>query len=158
ITYYLESLGIAQSVGDRYGQGVLYGFLGSVYSDLGDHPRAIILTGPAATEQRTKSDDVKNYQIIHFATHAVLDERFPSRSAILLATNGHSEDGFLQMGEVFDLKLNADLVVLSGCQTGLGKFVRGEGMIGLTRAFFYAGASSVLATLWSINDPSTAYF
>jgi CHAT domain-containing protein len=68
------------------------------------------------------------------------------------------EDGILQMNEIFNLDLNADLVVLSACQSGLGKLVRGEGIIGLTRAFMYAGASSVVVSLWNVRDVSTAEF
>lgn len=114
-----------------------------------------IFTRSEATEERVKSAALRDYKIIHFATHAILDEDVPSRSAIILALHGN-EDGFLQMREVFNLKLNADLVVLSACRTGLGKWVRGEGLIGMTRAFMYAGAKTVLASLWSVDDKSTS--
>jgi len=74
----------------------------------------------------------------------------------LVDRSGHPQDGFLQTTDIYNLKLNADLVVLSACQTALGKEVRGEALVGLTRAFMYAGAPSVLASLWTVSDRSTA--
>jgi len=109
-----------------------------------------------ATEDRLKSEPLTDYRIIHFATHGLIDDKKPARSSIILSLDqDHAEDGFLQMREVFDLKMNADLVVLSACQTGLGQFIRGEGIEGLSRAFFYAGSSSVLMSLWAVNDQAT---
>jgi CHAT domain-containing protein len=70
--------------------------------------------------------------------------------------NDKREDGFLQMREIYNLKLNSDLVTLSACQTGLGQFIRGEGIEGINRAFFYAGSSSVLMSLWAVNDQATS--
>ena len=87
----------------------------------------------------------------------MIDEEYPARSGIILATARDSkEDGALQMSEVMRLKLNADLVTLSACRTGLGKLLNGEGIIGLTRAFLYAGADSVVVSLWNVNDMATA--
>src|SRR5207245_7738779 len=92
-----------------------------------------------------------------FASHGVIDETQPARSGILFSRDSHStEDGVLQMGEIMRLKLNADLVALSACSTGLGKLVNGEGILGLTRAFFYAGARNVTVSLWNVNDSATA--
>jgi CHAT domain-containing protein/Tfp pilus assembly protein PilF len=109
-----------------------------------------------ATEDRLKSEPLTDYRIIHFATHGLIDDKKPARSSIILSLDQDpAEDGFLQMREVFDLKMNADLVVLSACQTGLGQFIRGEGIEGLSRAFFYAGSSSVLMSLWAVNDQAT---
>jgi len=109
-----------------------------------------------ATEDRLKSEPLTDYKIIHFATHGLIDDKKPARSSIILSLDQDpSEDGFLQMREVFDLKMNADLVVLSACQTGLGQFIRGEGIEGLSRAFFYSGSSSVLMSLWAVNDQAT---
>lgn len=110
-----------------------------------------------AQEERVKSDDLHQYRRLHFATHGILDETLPGRSCIVLTLDDDpNEDGFLQVNEIFNLKLNADLVTLSACQTGKGKFLRGEGVLGLTRAFLYAGTNSVLVSLWSVNDRSTA--
>jgi CHAT domain-containing protein len=89
----------------------------------------------------------------------LIDEEVPARSGVVLSLNGEGEeDGVLQMNEIFNLDLKADMVVLSACQTGLGKVVRGEGMIGLTRAFMYAGAPSAVVSLWRVQDSSTAEF
>jgi CHAT domain-containing protein len=112
--------------------------------------------GLEATEASVKAERLGAYRLIHFATHAVIDERVPARSGIVLSlVNTGQEDGILRASEIFNLDLNADLVTLSACRTGLGKVVRGEGMIGLTRAILYAGASSVLVSLWEVNDLTT---
>ncbi len=110
----------------------------------------------AATEDRLKAEPLTDYRIIHFATHGLIDDKKPARSSIILALDQDpGEDGFLQMREIFNLRMNADLVTLSACQTGLGQFIRGEGIEGLSRAFFYAGASSVVMSLWAVNDEAT---
>lgn len=99
------------------------------------------------------------YRFVHFATHGVLNEAHPELSGIVLSLrdeNGTAQDGFLRLHEIYQLKLNAELVTLSACQTGLGKQVRGEGMIGLTRGFMYAGAARVAASLWKVQDDATA--
>ena len=112
------------------------------------HQRSEILLRDQATEERFKRENLSDYRILHFATHAVIDDKKPARSAIVLNLDQDpTEDGFIQMREVFNLKLRADLVVLSACETGLGRLLRGEGIEGLNRAFFYAGASSILLTL-----------
>ncbi len=109
-----------------------------------------------ASERNVKGKDLSDYRIIHFATHAIIDDKKPGRSAIVLSLGqNYRDDGFLQMREVFNLRLNADLVTLSACQTGLGQLIKGEGIEGLNRAFFYAGASSVMLSLWAINDQSS---
>jgi CHAT domain-containing protein/uncharacterized protein HemY len=114
--------------------------------------------GAAATETALKKERLSDYRWIHFATHAVVDEKAPARSGIVLSLAGNrdGEDGVLQMREILNLSLRADLVVLSACQTGLGQLVRGEGMVGLTRAFLYADASRLAVSLWKVNDASTA--
>lgn len=123
-------------------------------------PNAQPLLGAEATEERAKSLS-REIRLIHFATHATLDERFPLNSAIVLSSpakdRADREDGLLQAWEIFEqVRLDADLVVLSACESGLGKELGGEGLVGLTRAFQYAGARSVLASLWKISDRSTA--
>ena len=111
-----------------------------------------------ALEEVVKSKRAGEYKILHFATHGLIDDRVPALSGILLAPSKDPEgdDGFLRLNEVFNLSLNADLVTLSACETALGKEIRGEGMIGLIRAFFYAGARSIVASLWMVSDQSTS--
>jgi CHAT domain-containing protein/Tfp pilus assembly protein PilF len=118
-----------------------------------------ILVGQNASERAVKNLSLEEYRFIHFACHGILDRRFPFRSALALSKDTQrEEDGFLQMREVYYLIMNADLVVLSACYTGAGVLERAEGPIGLARPFFYAGARSVLSSLWPINDKSTVYF
>jgi CHAT domain-containing protein len=113
--------------------------------------------GAEAREETVKSEKLDDFRYIHFATHGFLDELHPSRSGILLSrTQKSEEDGILQTGEIMRLKLNADIVTLSACSTGLGRFVDGEGVLGLTRAFFYAGAKNVAVSLWNVNDSATS--
>lgn len=110
-----------------------------------------------ASEKRIKNTPMDQYSHIHFATHGTVDEVIPDFSSLVLAMDpDRNEDGLLQAWEIMDLELNADLVVLSACQSGLGKMVRGEGMVGLTRAFMYAGTPTVLVSLWNVADISTA--
>jgi CHAT domain-containing protein len=100
-----------------------------------------------------------DYRYIHFATHGYLDTGHPALSALVLSQldrQGNPEDGFLRVNDIYNTRLNADLVVLSACETGLGEEVRGEGVMGLTRAFLYAGAPRVIVSLWSVNDRATA--
>lgn len=117
----------------------------------------VFLRKNAREEQLKKSGlNLENYKIIHFATHSIIDNKIPARSSIVLALDEDpTEDGFLQMREIYNLKLNSDLVTLSSCQTGLGELIRGEGIEGINRAFFYAGASSVLMSLWAVNDQAS---
>ncbi len=116
-----------------------------------------IYLGDQAREETVKTEKLEDYRYIHFASHGFVDEVRPSRSGILFSRDSHStEDGVLQLGEIMRLKLNASLVTLSACSTGLGKLVNGEGILGLTRAFFYAGARNVTVSLWNVNDSATA--
>ena len=104
------------------------------------------------------SGELSRYRYVHFATHGYLDSERPELSSIVLSLvdqDGHPEDGFLRAQDIYNLKLNADLVVLSACQTGLGKQIRGEGIVGLTRGFMYAGAPRVIVSMWSVNDRAT---
>jgi len=123
------------------------------------HKKRDIFINKDAKEEVIKEISLIDYRIIHFACHALLDEKFPFRSALVLSFDEDpKEDGFLQVREIYSLKLNTDLVVLSACQTGKGKLEKGEGILGFPRIFFYAGAKSVLFSLWKINDESTALF
>jgi CHAT domain-containing protein len=123
-----------------------------------DPSRVTVLLGQDARESRlTEPGFLADYDIIHFATHGLIDERRPERSKLALSfPKDPTEDGYLQASEIYRLDLGADLVVLSACETGLGRMVRGEGVLGLPRAFFYAGASSVVVSLWSVSDRSTS--
>ncbi len=120
--------------------------------------KSVILLREKASEEALKNDDLlSDCRYLHFATHGVIDEKNPAESSIVLSQdNDPTEDGFLKAREIFNLKTDAELVVLSACQTGLGKLVRGEGMVGLSRAFMYAGTPSIVVSLWSVSDASTA--
>src|SRR5215475_6148331 len=113
----------------------------------------------AADRRLALSGRLGEYRILHFATHGLLNNKIPALSGLvfsLVDEQGRPLNGFLRLHEIYNLKLNADLVVLSGCQTALGQEVRGEGLIGLTRGFMYAGAPRVVASLWNVNDQATA--
>ena len=106
-----------------------------------------------------KSPELAQYRILHFATHGFLDTQRPELSAIVLSLvdeQGQPQEGFMRLREIYNLNLPADLVMLSACQTGLGKEIRGEGLVGLTRGFMYAGASRVGTSLWKVDDAATA--
>lgn len=118
-----------------------------------------ILVGDAAGEENIKAWPLKDYRIVHFACHGFLNERYPFRSALVLSSPANSEeDGFLQMREIYGLQVNAELIVLSACQTGNGLLERFEGALDLARPFFFAGARSVLASLWPVDDEATRTF
>jgi CHAT domain-containing protein len=119
---------------------------------------AVTYVGAQASEENVKvSEYIRNARRLHFAAHGLISERAPQYSGLVLTLDTDArEDGLLQVYEIFNLKLSADLVVLSACRTGIGKEVHGEGVIGLTRAFLYAGASSVAVSLWQVADQSTA--
>ncbi len=134
-----------------------------------DEAEAIYATVPAgeglkaldfqASRRTAISPDLSQYGIVHFATHGLLNNTHPGLSGLVLSLvdeKGQPQDGFLRLHEIYNLKLNADLVVLSACQTALGKEIKGEGLIGLTRGFMYAGAPRVVASLWKVDDLATA--
>ncbi|HEX9731254.1 MAG TPA: CHAT domain-containing tetratricopeptide repeat protein [Thermoanaerobaculia bacterium] len=115
--------------------------------------------GFAADRERVLGTGLGSYRVVHFATHAVIDAQTPALSGLVLSRvdeQGRPRNGFLGLHDLYNLKLGADLVVLSGCRTALGREIRGEGLIGLTRAFFYAGAPRVVASLWRVEDRATA--
>jgi CHAT domain-containing protein/Tfp pilus assembly protein PilF len=118
-----------------------------------------LAVGFDASRARATSPELAQYRNVHFATHGVLDSRQPELSKLILSLyddKGKAEDGFLRLNDIYGLHLNADLVVLSACQTALGKEIRGEGLVGLTRGFMDAGAARVVASLWSVEDRATA--
>jgi CHAT domain-containing protein len=103
--------------------------------------------------------DFTRYRVVHFATHGFVDYEHPELSGLVFSMvdeQGTPQDGFLRMHDIYNLKLPVDLVVLSACNTGLGREVKGEGLIGLTRGFMYAGARGVVASLWKVDDDATA--
>jgi len=126
-------------------------------ADLYPPGKAKLYLDREATEENVKDNDLlRNAHRIHFATHGLLDEKHPELSGLILTrTPGSQEDGLLQVYEIFNLQLDADLVVLSACDTGLGAMVSGEGLVGVTRALLYAGAHSVVVSLWQVDDIST---
>jgi CHAT domain-containing protein/predicted negative regulator of RcsB-dependent stress response len=102
--------------------------------------------------------ELGEYRIVHFAAHGILNNIHPELSGIVLSLvdkEGHPQDGFLRLQDIYNLRLPAELVVLSACQTGLGKEIKGEGLIGLTRGFMYAGALRIVASLWKVDDRAT---
>ena len=112
-----------------------------------------------ASEARIKSLPLEDFPILHFACHGFVDEKIPYRSSLVLSPDEPSrEDGFLQVREITHLRLAAELVVLSACETGRGRVEQGEGILGLARGFFLSGARSVVSTLWKIGDRATARF
>jgi len=120
--------------------------------------QGVVASGFDANRARLMSKDLKHFQIVHFATHGVVNNEHPELSGIMLAMvnkDGAPQEGFFQLHDIYNLKLSARLVVLSACSTGLGKNVRGEGFIGLGRAFMYAGAQSIVASLWKVDDNAT---
>jgi CHAT domain-containing protein len=115
-----------------------------------------VLLEQRATEEALKSDKMQETSLLHLATHGIVNETHPELSCIYLQPGDAGDDGNLFSGEIFNLKLNADLVTLSACQTGLGKISKGEGVIGLSRALIYAGARNLIVSFWSVADESTA--
>jgi CHAT domain-containing protein/predicted negative regulator of RcsB-dependent stress response len=129
----------------------------------------IMLVAPSSTNLKAidfkanratvTSGALGQYRYVHFATHGYLDTERPDLSALVFSMvdeQGKPQDGFLRANEIYNLHLPAELVVLSACQTGLGKEVKGEGLIGLTRGFMYAGAARVVVSLWNVNDKATS--
>jgi CHAT domain-containing protein len=122
----------------------------------GDATKALDFDASKATAM---SKELGNYRIVHLATHGLVNSEHPALSGLvfsLIDRQGRSQDGFLRLSDIYNLELNADLVVLSACQTALGKQIQGEGLIGITRGFMYAGSPRVIASLWNADDEATA--
>jgi CHAT domain-containing protein/Tfp pilus assembly protein PilF len=112
-----------------------------------------------ASRATALSSELAQYRIVHFATHGFFNTEHPELSGLVLSLvdkNGEDQEGFILTSDVFGMTLNADLVVLSGCRTALGREVHGEGITGLSRAFLFAGAARVAASLWKVDDAATA--
>jgi CHAT domain-containing protein len=120
---------------------------------------AMIATDFAASRSQVLGHKLSRYRIIHFATHGLLNSEHPELSGIILSLvdeQGNPQNGFLRLHDIYNLDLSAELVVLSACRTGLGRNVRGEGLVGLTRGFMYAGSKSIIASLWKVDDEATS--
>ena len=119
-------------------------------------PANTLLTGDNATESAVKR--AVNHRVIHMAVHAIASELYPARAAVVLLSDpAKGEDGFLQASEIVQLRLDADLVVLSACDTAIGPIQGQEGIANLSKAFLLAGARTVISTLWSVDDDSAFY-
>jgi CHAT domain-containing protein len=119
----------------------------------------LVLSDVSATRDRLFKTDLAQYAMLHLATHGIFDPDRPEDSGLLLSTtdrDGQQIDGFLRLQDIYELRAPVLLVVLSACETALGRDVQGEGLIGVTRGFMYAGASSVVASLWKVDDAATA--
>ncbi len=113
----------------------------------------------AATRQAVLASDLGRYHYLHFATHGLLDTKHPALSGLifsLVTPNGEAQDGYLRLNDIYNMKLAADLVVLSSCKSALGKDLESEGILGLPQAFLHAGAKRVISTLWNVDDSATA--
>jgi len=121
-----------------------------------------VYLGRNATKKALLGLDLSQYRTLHFATHAVMGDqvKWITQPALIFSPDGTGapDSDVLKMSEIFNLRLNADLVVLSACETARGKLSRGEGIVGLTSAFLFAGSRSVVASLWNVNDESTSLF
>jgi len=117
------------------------------------------LVGFDASRERVTSGELRRYRIVHFATHGFINDAHPNLSGIvlsLLGKEGESRDGFLRLHDIYSLDLAADLVVLSACNTAIGRDIQGEGLVSIVRGFMYAGALRVVSSLWKVQDESTA--
>lgn len=126
-----------------------------------DQKKSIVQTGFDASVKNIQQTDLSSFRILHFATHGLLNTANPELSGLafsLYDENGKPQNGFLDLNDIYNLNLSSDMVVLSACQTALGKDVRGEGLIGISRGFLYAGAQRVVASLWKVDDSATAEF
>jgi CHAT domain-containing protein len=120
-----------------------------------------VVTSFRATKAAVKTDDFNRHKILHFATHGLINDAQPEQSAIVLSLvdeEGNAQNGFLRLSDVYKLKLDANLIVLSACRSALGKEISGEGFVGLTRGFISSGAQDVIASLWKVDDEATAEF
>jgi CHAT domain-containing protein len=133
--------------------------LEKAYAKLGKRKAIKKLTQFEATRTNATSSELNDFRVIHYSAHGVADDLRPEATGIYFTRydrQGKPIASFVGLDDVYGLKLSADLVVLSACETALGKNVRGEGIVGLTRGFMYAGSASVLSSLWEVNEFHTA--
>jgi len=143
--------------------GDLPGTLKEVNTIKASVPGAVVLTGSSVSEAKvfdmSTSDELDDFKVIHFATHGIVVPEVPELSALVLSQSGNDkEDGYLTMNEIEGLKIKADFVNLSACETGLGKIYGGEGVVGLSQSFLVAGANGLSVSLWQVADESTMKF
>ena len=123
-----------------------------------DKKESTVLLGTSATEAAFKAASLSEYRVIHLAVHGFADSTFPDRAALVLLSDPHAgEDGFLQASEIAQLRFDADLVVLSACDTAVGPLQGQEGIANLSKAFLMAGARTVVSTLWQVDDSSSLF-
>ncbi|MGH9761507.1 MAG: CHAT domain-containing protein, partial [Blastocatellia bacterium] len=137
------------------------GWEGQKIYDLAPAGKRLIALDFDASHEKAKKPALSEYKIVHFSAHGLIDDVHPELSAIVLSlVDGHGRaiDGFLRLQEIYNLNLPAELVMLNACETGLGEQVRGEGLVGLTRGFMYAGAARVIVTNWTMRDRAAAVF
>ena len=149
----------ARSSAGELGRLLSTGYEGETIAALVKGQDRVLVRGFAANRDAVLDSGLEDFRYIHFATHGLVDARYPGLSALVLSQfdeRGRPRDGFLRLNDIYNLKLGADLVVLSACDTALGREVRGEGLIGLTQGFMTAGARSVVASLWQVPDRATA--
>ena len=147
------------SVGADLNRLLSSGYEGEAIAALVPDGGRLFASGFAASRDAVLRSDLSDFRYIHFATHGLVDSRYPGLSALVLSQfdeRGRPEDGFLRLNDIYNLKLGADLVVLSACDTALGREVRGEGLIGLTQGFISAGARTLVASLWAVPDRASA--
>jgi CHAT domain-containing protein/Tfp pilus assembly protein PilF len=128
-------------------------------ADIAGHRGVFEATDFQASRATALGGALRNHRIIHFATHGVVDTRRPALTGLVLSQldeRGVPQNGYVRLTDIYNMRLDADLVVLSACQTALGKQIAGEGVVGIARAFMYAGAPRVVATLWEVNDAATS--
>ncbi|MBN1240548.1 MAG: CHAT domain-containing protein [Gammaproteobacteria bacterium] len=155
----LSGLIVRSSVGGSLGRLPATAREADLIAALAPSGNLFVARGFAASRDAVIRMDLTQYRYIHFATHGLVDSRYPGLSALALSrfdAEGRPQEGFLRLNDIFGLRLNADLVVLSACETALGREIRGEGLIGMTQGFMYAGARSVVASLWQVPDRATA--
>ncbi len=126
-----------------------------------DKDQANVSMDFAANLESIENSNLKDYRILHFATHGLLNSSHPELSGLVFSLydkKGRPQDGFLSLNSIYNLDLSSDLIVLSACQTALGKDIRGEGLVGMSRGFLYAGSNRIIASLWKVDDAATAEF